>query len=238
MTLPSSNSPQPIVCRRSFRRIAHFAAALPHDLADSLWRDPETLVGHGEQLRENAARCTVRIEWNGTPYVLKHSIEPTLRHAVRQLIRPSRAWTTWQFTHRLADAGVATPRPVACVENVWGQLRRDSYLMYPYMEGRTLRSIFVNEARQLPELHARLWRQVHELWQQLLALGVSLGDTNLGNFIVSPDGRLWLIDLDKSRFHRTASAAAPHQQRAWNQLLRSAKKCGALSAAAAENRAA
>jgi hypothetical protein len=56
-------------------------------------------------------------------------------------------------------------------------------------------------------------------------LRVSLGDTNVANFIVGPTGQLWLIDLDKSRFHRAPEVAAPHQKRAWSQLLRSASKC-------------
>lgn len=234
----TTNATPPIVGRQSFRRIAHLDAALPTDLTDILWHNPASLLDGGEPLRESDARCTVRLTWHGQTFVLKHSVEPTLRHTVRQLVRPSRAWTTWNFTHRLADAGIATPRPVACVENVWGPLRRDSFLMYPYVEGRTLRSLFVGEAKQSPELHARLWKQVDTLWQQLLALNVSLGDTNFGNFIVSPDGRLWLIDLDKSRFHKTARAAAPHQLRARTQLLRSAKKCGALPSAATTLRAA
>jgi thiamine kinase-like enzyme len=56
-------------------------------------------------------------------------------------------------------------------------------------------------------------------------LRASLADTNVGNFIVCPGGRLWVIDLDKACFHRLAFTAARQQQRAWEQLLRSAAKC-------------
>jgi hypothetical protein len=37
---------------------------------------------------------------------------------------------------------------------------------------------------------------------------------------------LWVIDLDKARFHRTAYMAAKQQQRGWEQFMRSAAKCG------------
>jgi hypothetical protein len=98
-------------------------------------------------------------------------------------------------------------------------------LMYPHVEGRTLRTYFAGEAKQSASTRDQLWRQLNVLWERLVELRVSLGDTNLGNFIVCPAGKLWLIDLDKSRFHRRAAAAAPYQERAWKQLLRSAAKC-------------
>jgi tRNA A-37 threonylcarbamoyl transferase component Bud32 len=217
--------PRQINCRRSFARALQYDSVLADDLVAALWKNPASLIENSEPLQTKGARQTVRFVWGGRPFVLKHYVEPTWRHALKQTILPSRAQNTWRFTHRLADAGIATPRPVACVENRWGLLRRDSFLIYPYVEGRTLRSYFSAEAKQSPPVRERLWQQVHDLWRRLVELRVSLGDTNLGNFIVSPNGALWLIDLDKSRFHRAAAAAAPHQARAWQQLLRSAAKC-------------
>jgi hypothetical protein len=214
-----------IACRRSFKRVARYSTNLRDDLVSALWTNPELLVKLGEPLQMKGARQTVRLVWNSQPYVLKHYVEPTRRHALKQMVQISRARATWIFSRRLADAGVATPRPVACIESRWGPLRRDSFLMYPFVEGRTLRSYFAGEAKQSALLRDRLWQQLYGLWQRLVELRVSLGDTNLGNFIVSPAEQLWLIDLDKSRFHRVAFAAAAHQRRAWKQLLRSAAKC-------------
>jgi hypothetical protein len=187
-----------------------------------LWTDPSSLISRGQRLQTNDARQTVRLEWRCQAFVLKHYRAPTRRHGFKQLVLPTRAWKTWNFTHRLINAGVASPRPVAYIENRWGPLRRDSYLMYPYIEGRTLRTCIAEDAKQSPIARDRLWQQIQELWQRLVELRVSLEDANLGNFIVSPAGQIWLIDLDKSRFHRKPSAAAPHQERAWKQLLRSA----------------
>ena len=218
---PSSDCPK-FIERRSLLRVARYSTSLPDDLVATLWADPASLIGRGESLQAKGARKTVRLDWDSQPFVLKHYREPTRRHALKQLVLPSRASKTWNFTHRLVTAGVATPRPVACVENRWGLLRRDSFLMYPYIEGRTLRTCIAEDAKQSPTVRDHLWNQIHDLWQRLVELRVSLGDTNLGNFIVSPAGQIWLIDLDKSRFHRAPNAAAPYQERAWNQLLRSA----------------
>jgi hypothetical protein len=227
----SPQSAQSPIVRRSLTRVAHCDTSLPEDLAATLWHEPAALLDRGEQLRANGARRTVRLTWHSQSFVLKHYVEPTRRHALKQIVQPARAWSTWKFTYRLAAAGVATPRPIACVENRWGPLRRDSFLMYPYLEGRTLRSYFAAEAKQSPAVQQHLWQQLNALWQRLVELRVSLGDTNLGNFIICPAGHLWLIDLDKSRFHRNPGAATAQQDRAWKQLLRSAAKCGASDVA-------
>ncbi len=219
---PQQLDPRDTVVRQSFHRIAHFDPSLPTDLASLLWHVPASLVRRGEPLQVNAARKTVRLEWNSQPFVLKHYAEPTRRHAVKQLVLPSRAKRTWDFARRLVEAGVATPRPVACVENRRGPLRRDSYLMYPYIPGRTLQNCIAEDAKRSPAVRDELWRQIHDVWQRLVDLRVSLGDTNLANFIVCPTGELWLIDLDKSRIHRRRKDATPYQQRAWENLLRSA----------------
>lgn len=215
----------PFEIRRSLGRVAHCDTALPASLANELWQNPAELVGLGEQLRANGARQTVRIAWEGRPFVLKHYVEPTRRHALKQLVEPARAWSTWLFSHRLADAGILTPRPVACVENRWGVLRRDSFLLYPYVEGRTLRSLIADQATDVVA-QSHLWGQLEAVWKKLVELRVGLSDTNLGNFILDPSGELWLIDLDKSRFHRSTRSAEAAQCRARAQLIRSAKKCG------------
>ena len=217
-------SPASVVTRKSIVRAAHFDATAPDSLADFLWRQPERLVREGETLQRSGLRSTVLLTWDHQRYVLKH-YRPDWWQAAKGLVQTSRAWSTWTTTRALADAGVATPRPVACIENRWGRWRRDSYLTYPYVEGRTLRSYLSNEAKESPALADDLWRQLSELWLLLAQIRASLADANTGNFIVGSDQRVWAIDLDKARFHRSAHAAGRHLQRAWEQLLRSAAKC-------------
>lgn len=218
MPAPNSQAIHPIAVRRSSSRVAYFDSALPDDLADVLWLKPEDLLTHGEPLRW-VVRRTVMIEWESHKYVIKHYVEQSRRHAFKHLFQPCRAQLTWAFMRRLADAGIATPRPVACIENRWGPLRRDSYLMYPYIEGVTLNSYFADNAVNKRSSVHDVWQQLHLLWRQLAQLRASLEDANFGNFIVSPVGRLWLIDLDKSRFHRLAFIAHRNQQRCWRELI-------------------
>jgi hypothetical protein len=212
--------------RQTPTRAAIFDPALPTDLIEQLWSEPTSLVTSGKMMRRTSLRRTVRIDWHSNQYVLKQ-YKPTWWHLVRQL--PLRSWAadTFKSTLKLIEAGIPAPRPLACVENRWGSLRRDSFLLYEYVEGVTLRSYLTQKAEHPRPLTASLARQLRELWQRLADLRASLDDSHTGNFIVCPAGRLWVIDLDNTRFHRTMYMAARNQERNWEQFLRSASKCGA-----------
>src|ERR1700704_2360022 len=111
-----------IASRQTFHRAAHYDPSLPHDLVTMLWNNPASLGNPGKRLQAKGARRTVLLEWNSQPFVLKHYREPTRRHALKQLIQPSRAWKTWDFPHRLLQGGGATPPPPAPVAKSWGLL--------------------------------------------------------------------------------------------------------------------
>jgi hypothetical protein len=211
--------------RDSLTRAAIFDRTLPDDLIEQLWREPAALIRDGEMMRRTSLRRTVRLDWNSKTYVLKQ-YKPTWWHFVRQL--PLRSWASATFgaTMKLIRAGIPTPQPVACVENRWGTLRRDSFLMYEYVQGVTLRSYLTEKADHPRPFTPSLSRQIRELWERLAELRASLDDSHTGNFIVSPAGRLWVIDLDNTRFHRTAFMASRQQERNWEQFVRSAAKCG------------
>jgi hypothetical protein len=207
------------------QRAAIFDPSLPEDLIERLWRQPTAVAAMGETLRRTGLRRTVRFEWHSKSYVLKH-FRPTWWHLVKQLPVSSWAASTFKSTIKLINAGVATPRPVACVENRWGRLRRDSFLVYEYVEGVTLRSYLKGKAAHPRPLTENLSKQLREFWQRLEELRASLADSHTGNFIVCPAGRLWVIDLDRARFHRTDFMAARLQDRGWQKFVRSAAKCG------------
>ena len=211
--------------RESLTRCSIIDPELPADLIEQLWRKPESLIDQGEILRRTNLRRTVRLTWADKQYVLKH-YRPTWWHFLRQL--PLRSWaaSTFRVTHELIRAGIATPKPVACVENRWGTLRRDSFLMYEYVEGVTLRDYLAEEAEEAYTIAARVARQIRDFWRRVEELRLGLADAHTGNFIVCPAGNLWVIDLDKTRFHRWSRVAARDQELAWEKFVSSAYKCG------------
>lgn len=202
--------------------------SLPGDLVERLWSNPASLLDSGEVLYRCDRRRLVRLAWNELSYVIKHYQEPKRRHALKSLLRPSRARTTWETSRRLVALGVPTPPPVAYVENRWGPLCRDSHLMYAYVEGNTLRQLFEGEPSHAHDQDS-LSEQFTNVLSQVEQLGAVLGDPNLGNFVVAPEGRLWVIDHDKTLFPRSNSAAEAGRRRGWKALDESAHQIGAAA---------
>lgn len=206
--------------RRSAGRIFYYDPSLPPSLTEALWRGPETLLAAGKIMRQTGkSRSTVLVEWGSIRYVLKHYGSRSLRHTVKHSLVGSQARHAYELGCTLADAGVPTPRPVACIDNSGRVLGRDSYLIYPYVEGCSLADAIGSRAiddRQIE--HAE--RQLEALWQQLIELRVGLRDANTGNVILTPEGRLWLIDLDDCRFHHSGLIARHRLHRRWDQLCR------------------
>jgi hypothetical protein len=62
------------------------------------------------------------------------------------------------------------------------------------------------------------------MWQLLRGLKVGLTDANAGNFIVSPNGVVWLIDLDGSTIHRNSLVSRVRLHLAWLQVNRSMRR--------------
>jgi hypothetical protein len=212
-----------LLVRRSPARRVMYAEWLPSDLVEALWQEPTALLTRSEVLQQRGVRQTVRLDWGPRSFVLKRYVEPSWRHAAKQLVMPSRASITWRISHHLADGGILTPRPVACIENRWGALGLDSYLMYPYVKGETVSNYLLRQ-HDPEEQAARLVGQCEELWQRLAVLGASLGDANTGNFIVTSTNDLWVIDLDKARRFRSGFLAERQRRRTWRQLMLSMQR--------------
>ncbi len=82
---------------------------------------------------EPAVRRTVaRIECGQRTLVVKRYNIKTLIHWLKRFWRPSRAWHSWREGHRLSVLGIATPQPLAIIENRWCGLRGSALLISEY----------------------------------------------------------------------------------------------------------
>lgn len=214
----------PTLVRRSRVRTLRYDSSLPASLVEALWRAPEALLAAGTTLRKTEKlRMTTLVEWDSQAYVMKHYGRRSLRHSLKHAFAGSQARQSFEAGCALADAGVPTPRPVAAVDNCRRGFDRDSYLVYPYVEGCAL----FDAVRKGTMSDARIGEAIRELkglWRQLIALRVGLRDANTGNFIVTPQGDLWLIDLDDCRFHHLSLVARRRLHRRWCQLSRNLRR--------------
>jgi hypothetical protein len=222
-TIRMSGGLRKTIVRRSPTRIMHFDGSLPEALGEALWECPEEVIAAGTVMRQTRFRSAVLVAWDSQPYVMKRYFQRSLRFSVKQTVVGSQALRSFNVGCALADGGVRTPRPVACVDNRWRGLQRDSFLLYPHVEGHTLRSAinlgYMNDADI-----AKAWDELQKLWQQLHLLRVGLKDANTGNFVVAPDGELWLIDLDDSCIHRSSVLAGARLHHRWFQVYRSVRR--------------
>jgi hypothetical protein len=202
--LPTGKTPtthraeRAFLSRRAFDRSLHWDADLPSDLIERIWAEPYALLESGEKLQDKL-RCTVaRIEHSGGLYTWKHHNWGTLRRTAKKCLAESPARKSWNDSGYLRAAGIPTPKIRAVFEHCFGPFQHCSYLLSDYVVGTSLYRLMRFE-RPSAEFVEHLARQVAEIWQQLDDLGVWHNDFKTENFLVDPEGKVWLIDFERMR---------------------------------------
>lgn len=172
----------------------------------SLLENPDAAIQHGDILKNGNTATVARIELGGRARVVKRYNLKNLGHALSRAWRPSRAWHAWQAAHHLQFLGIATPRPLALVEERLGPLRRRAWLITAHCPGPNLLELL--DADQAPPENVA--RALRETFTGLYQARVHHGDLKATNLLWH-DGRMHLIDLDATTAHRSQESF----QRAW-----------------------
>ncbi len=166
-------------------------------------------------LKDGGSATVGLIDWHGRPLVIKRYNLKGFWHRFRRCWRPTRAWHSWLAAHKLRVLGVATPRPIALVEERWGPLRGRAYLLSECSAGTDLvNACEAGDEQLLCELGAALRR--------LLGLfsfhQVSHGDFKATNLLWRE--QLELIDLDSVCWHSRRSRWQKARDKDVARLLR------------------
>jgi hypothetical protein len=206
------------LCRRSAARFMRWDHSLPPDLVHQLWTEPHRLLDDAPKLQDKP-RCTVAlVEHAAGPYVCKyHNWGSTLRTIKRSLVR-STARKTWTFGRYLHAAGVPTPCPRAFVERRVGPFGQCSFGLADFIPGTSLYR-FMRYEHPTRDVVRDLAQQVAAIWQTLDDLGIWHNDFKTENFLVDPDGKIWLIDLERTRRYRDKRRLRRRQTRDIQDLL-------------------
>ena len=176
-----------------------YAEGTDAELIEQLWTSPDSLVETGTKLVEkDCVRTTVRFDGEVDRYVVKRHHERSWRHFAKQCVTRSRAEKCWVDTWFLVKYGYPTPRPVAYRENRLGPFRGNSYYVYQYKAGRTLKELATGLKNQ--RLLRQYVVQLAQIWKLHQQLGISLTDGHPANIVVDATGKMWVIDLDKLKF--------------------------------------
>lgn len=170
--------------------------------------DPDRWVEEGRRLKDGGSATVALVELDGRPLLIKRYNLKNFMHRLKRCWRPTRAWHSWREGNRLQLLGIATPQPLAVIEQRCCWLRGRGWLVTEYLAGQDILSRFAAYVDSTPpeeELQA-----LDRLFAALLRERISHGDLK-GTNLFWQDGQWLLIDLDAVEQHRSASRFA----RAW-----------------------
>jgi len=181
-------------------------------------QNADALIDDGHLYKTGGAASVARIEANGRTLVLKRYNIKNTAHWLKRFWRPSRAWHSWIEGHRLAFLDIATPRPLAVLEERVMGLRSRAFLVTEYADGPDLIECFEPyvESGEAPEEQVQA---LVRLMQQLIRERISHGDFK-GHNLFWQDGQWSLIDLDAMCQHATQLSFAPAYARDRARMLR------------------
>lgn len=166
----------------------------------------DALLEQGHLYKTGGAASVGRVEVAGRALVIKRYNIKNFAHWLKRFWRPSRAWHSWREGHRLAFLDIATPKPLALLEQRFFWLRRKAYLVTEYLPGPDIIERFAPymESGEAPEAELQA---LDLLFAQLLRERISHGDLK-GHNVFWQQNRWALIDLDAMRQHSSASSFA------------------------------
>ncbi|MDB6141481.1 MAG: Serine/threonine protein kinase [Pseudomonas sp.] len=166
----------------------------------------DALLDHSHLYKTGGAASVGRVEVSGRALVIKRYNIKNFAHWLKRFWRPSRAWHSWREGNRLAFLGIATPKPLALLEQRFFWLRRKAYLVTEYLPGPDIIERFAPyvESGEAPEDELQA---LDLLFAQLLRERISHGDLKGHNVFWQQD-RWALIDLDAMCQHSSASSFA------------------------------
>ena len=171
---------------------------------EKLLDHPDTYIDAGTILKDGNTATVAHVSIGSQTLVIKRYNIKNTRHALRRCLRPSRAMVSWKNAHRLRFLGIATPRPLAVIEERWGGLRKRAYFIMTHLSGQTIDHAIRDAINDSQALESYL-DQLAELLKQLAVAQISHGDFKATNFLVS-SGQLYLVDLDGMQTHRSSSS--------------------------------
>lgn len=166
----------------------------------------DQLLDHGHLYKTGGAASVGRVDVAGRPLVIKRYNIKNFAHWLKRFWRPSRAWHSWREGNRLVFLGIATPKPLALLEQRFFWLRRKAYLVTEFLPGPDIIERFAPyvASGNAPDVELQA---LDQLFGQLLRERISHGDLKGHNVFWHQD-RWALIDLDAMCQHASASSFA------------------------------
>ncbi len=160
-------------------------------------RRVDVLMQEGQVLKSDGTSFVSRVLWNGYDVVVKRYNHRGLWHSLRHTLKGSRAKRNWRNAYQLISRQIATPEPLAYLEEYRGPLLWQSYFVARFVAGRQVHEILRDEGLDHTQKQ-RINDQVIALLRLMAEQGISHGDMKHTNLLF--DGtNIVLMDLDAMR---------------------------------------
>ncbi len=169
------------------------------DLIDHL----DEAIAASELLKDGNSATVAKVVRGNRSFVVKRYNMKSLSHRLKRCLQPSRAWLSWRNAQLLCFYGVATPKPLAMVEQRVAGLRGKAYFITDYVEAPSALAF----VEQVGDVEQTQWlaQQFKLLFSLMRLLSISHGDFKESNFLVKNDA-LCVIDLDSMQLHHSEKA--------------------------------
>ncbi|MDR0577699.1 MAG: hypothetical protein LBI87_09250 [Candidatus Accumulibacter sp.] len=176
--------------QRAFCRFSSVVRARRETLAPLL-AAPDAAVAAGTLLKDGNTCTVARVDAGGQALVIKRYNQKSLAYTLSRGWFPSRARRAWLAGHRLAFLGIATPAPLALIEERIGPLRRRAFLINEFCPGENLLRRFPSDREPEPAEAA----EIRAFFERLFRARITHHDMKATNFLWH-DSRLAVLDLD------------------------------------------
>jgi tRNA A-37 threonylcarbamoyl transferase component Bud32 len=199
-------------------RTGHFMASRRHLSGPELqaWaRTPHDVFETPDKLKDGNSQTVLQATLDQRTVVIKRYNVKGLGHWIRRIGRKTRARNAWIAAHALHLVRIATPQPVALLEQALGPLHGPAFFVTEYCEGLTLDKALLEGQVDINTLIS----EFQALCETMICHRISHGDFKATNFIVR-NNRLWLIDLDVVTLHRVDSVFVRNFEKDLRRFMR------------------
>ena len=159
----------------------------------------DALMDGGKVLKDGNTCYVSRLSFSGKDIVVKRYNNKGFLHSLRHTIKRSRARRGWLNGHRLGMLNIATPKPLAYIEQRKGLLVEKSYLVTQYVEGQRLYE-FLRDDNVAHERRSEVMQMIKTMLEKLAKYKITHGDLKHTNILITETGPV-LTDLDGMTVH-------------------------------------
>lgn len=174
----------------------HWYAAVARDFAvdESALQSLDVYLANAARNFKNGNTCTIAQAQmaNRQVVVKRYNIKNRL-HGLNRALRKSRAAVSWANAYRLNMANIATPKPLALVEERCGWLRRRAYFVSEFVDAPDVAEFFAQT--QNMQIRQAVALEIAQLFYRLYCLKIVHGDCKATNIKIK-EGKPLLLDLD------------------------------------------